>query len=96
MDQFHRHIPVFTPRRIQKLQKNNQIHKIKTVIFLQVTFSDFGVCNIASESSLEDLNSRLTNPVDMGNFRPSIVVKGSVAFDEVNIQNTNYANLHVK
>ena len=48
----------------------------------QVTFSDFGVCNITSESSLQDLNNRLTNPVAMGNFRPSIVVKGSVAFDE--------------
>jgi hypothetical protein len=60
---------------------------------LQVTFSDFGVCNITSESSLHDLNNRLTNPVDMGNFRPSIVVKGSVAFDEVNIHNVNYTNL---
>ena len=41
------------------------------------------MCNIAAENSLNDLNKRLTRPVVMGNFRPSIVVKGSPAFDEV-------------
>lgn len=48
----------------------------------RVTFSDFSACNIASESSLQDLNKRLTSPVDMGNFRPTLVVKGSAPFDE--------------
>ncbi|XP_042242682.1 mitochondrial amidoxime reducing component 2-like [Homarus americanus] len=37
---------------------------------------------LATESSLEDLNTRLPFPITMNNFRPNIVVKGSPAYDE--------------
>ncbi|XP_052097835.1 mitochondrial amidoxime reducing component 2-like isoform X1 [Mytilus californianus] len=50
----------------------------------KVTFSEVSMCNIAFENSLKDLNSRLANPVSMGNFRPNIIINGSLAFDEDN------------
>ncbi|VDI61903.1 Hypothetical predicted protein [Mytilus galloprovincialis] len=50
----------------------------------KVTFSEVSMCNIASENSLKDLNSRLANPVSMGNFRPNIIINGSLAYDEDN------------
>ena len=38
---------------------------------------------IASRSSLEDLNRRIGSDfITMDNFRPNIVVKGCLAFDE--------------
>ncbi|KAK7063119.1 Mitochondrial amidoxime reducing component 2 [Halocaridina rubra] len=37
---------------------------------------------IASQSSLDDLNTRLSDPVTMRNFRPNIVVEGTKAYDE--------------
>jgi uncharacterized protein len=37
---------------------------------------------LISQSSLDDLNARLANPVPMNRFRPNIVVSGSGAFDE--------------
>jgi len=37
---------------------------------------------VISQASLDDLNSRLANPVPMNRFRPNIVVSESGAFDE--------------
>ncbi|KAG7161339.1 Mitochondrial amidoxime reducing component 2-like 1 [Homarus americanus] len=37
---------------------------------------------LATDSSLEDLNTRLSSPITMDSFRPNIVVKGSPAYDE--------------
>jgi uncharacterized protein len=37
---------------------------------------------LISQSSLDDLNGRLANPVPMNRFRPNIVISGSGAFDE--------------
>jgi uncharacterized protein len=37
---------------------------------------------LTSEESLEDLNSRLSEPVPMKRFRPNIVVRGAGAFAE--------------
>jgi len=45
-------------------------------------FSDGFPMLLISEASLNDLNSRLENPVEMRRFRPNIVVSGCEAFAE--------------
>ena len=52
-------------------------------IFIQLTFPDFGPYTMLSEESVADLNVRLENPVSTKNFRPSIVIKGCKAYEEV-------------
>lgn len=47
-----------------------------------VSFADGYPFMLIGEGSLEDLNSRLEDPVPMNRFRPNFVVKGSDAFDE--------------
>jgi len=47
-----------------------------------VGFADQNPILIISEASLEDLNSRLEQPVTMTHFRPNIVVQGCDAFAE--------------
>ena len=37
---------------------------------------------LASQASLDDLNSRLKTPVPMNRFRPNIVIEGCEAFEE--------------
>ncbi|KAK7070090.1 Mitochondrial amidoxime reducing component 2 [Halocaridina rubra] len=37
---------------------------------------------LSCQSSLDDLNERLKDPISMANFRPNIVVKGPPAYDE--------------
>jgi len=48
----------------------------------QVNFADGYPLLITSESSLDDLNARLSEPVPMERFRPNIVVTGAPAFEE--------------
>lgn len=48
------------------------------------SFSDGFPYLIASESSLQDLNSRLGTPVGMERFRPNLVVSGALPWDEDN------------
>jgi len=45
-------------------------------------FADGYPILLASEESLQDLNSRLETPVPMNRFRPNLVVKGGEAFAE--------------
>jgi len=45
-------------------------------------FADGYPILLASEASLQDLNSRLETPVPMNRFRPNLVVKGCEAFAE--------------
>ena len=54
-------------------------------MLLQVGFADFAPVLVASEASLDDLNSRLDNPVSICNFRANIIVSGSTLkpFEEV-------------
>ncbi len=52
-------------------------------MFLQTAFSDVGAYMVLSESSLDDLNSRLENKLPMVQFRPNLTVKGSTAYEEV-------------
>lgn len=50
----------------------------------QTLFADAFPLLIASEESLDDLNTRLESPVLMTRFRPNIVIKGLGAYDEDN------------
>lgn len=45
--------------------------------------ADFSTFMLLSEASLEDLNGRLENKVNIVNFRANFVVKNSSAFQEV-------------
>ena len=47
-----------------------------------VAFPDGGAVLVASEASLDDLNSRLAQPVPMDRFRPNIVLQGAKGFAE--------------
>ena len=47
-----------------------------------VSFADGFPLLVISQSSLDDLNSRLVEPVTMRNFRPNLVVKGCEAYAE--------------
>ncbi|MGA7161012.1 MAG: MOSC N-terminal beta barrel domain-containing protein [Bacteroidota bacterium] len=47
-----------------------------------VSFADAYPLLLISESSLDDLNKRLTVPVPMNRFRPNIVVRDCGAYDE--------------
>lgn len=48
----------------------------------RVSFADGFPLLVTSTASLEDLNSRLTTPVEMRRFRPNIVVEGAAAWSE--------------
>ena len=47
-----------------------------------VSFADAFPLMLISQSSLDDLNTRLTVPVPMDRFRPNIVIRGCGAYDE--------------
>lgn len=49
-----------------------------------VSFADGYPILIIGESSLDDLNSKLENPLPMNRFRPNLVVKNAEAFAEDN------------
>ena len=48
----------------------------------QVGFADGFPCLLIAEESLEDLNTRLTEPLLMNRFRPNIVIAGGAPFGE--------------
>lgn len=50
----------------------------------EVSFADGYPVLLIGEGSLEDLNSKLENPVPMNRFRPNLVVKNAEAFAEDN------------
>lgn len=50
----------------------------------QVSFADGYPFLLIGQSSLDDLNSRLSEPVPMNRFRPNFVVEGADAFAEDN------------
>ena len=47
-----------------------------------VSFADGYPLLIVTEASLEDLNSRLSNPVPVNRFRPNFVISGAEAYEE--------------
>ncbi len=52
----------------------------------RVAFADSMPYLVISEESLDDLNNRLPEPVSMGRFRPSIVIKGLGPFAEDSVE----------
>ncbi|XP_015280849.1 PREDICTED: LOW QUALITY PROTEIN: mitochondrial amidoxime reducing component 2-like [Gekko japonicus] len=48
----------------------------------KVPYNDAGPLLVISESSMEDLSTRMETKVDMRNFRPSITVSGCSAYEE--------------
>lgn len=48
-----------------------------------VSFADELPLLIIGEASLQDLNSRLKEPVDIIRFRPNIVISGGTAYEEI-------------
>lgn len=61
--------------RRSKVPNNEQLRP-------RVAFADSMPYLVISEESLEDLNSRLSEPVSMSRFRPTIVIKGLGPFAE--------------
>ena len=59
----------------------------------KTAFSDGFPYLLISQASLDDLNSRLTAPVDMKRFRPNLVVKGTEAFAEDNWKAIRIGNI---
>lgn len=59
-----------------------------------VSFADGFPILVISQASLDDLNSRLINPVTMQRFRPNIVVEGCDAFDEDQWRNITIGNVN--
>ncbi|KAM4809230.1 mitochondrial amidoxime-reducing component 1-like [Rhinophrynus dorsalis] len=66
---------VMRPRKSKDAEK---LFRDKDVI----AYPDASPIMLLSETSLEDLNRRLDQPVTLGNFRPCIVVSGCEAFAE--------------
>jgi len=58
-----------------------------------VSFADGFPILVISQASLDDLNSRLINPVTMQRFRPNIVVEGCGAFNEDQWRNIKIADV---
>ena len=50
--------------------------------FIDITYTDAAPILLTSETSLRDLNNRMTLPVGMNRFRPNIVVNGDNPFEE--------------
>ncbi len=47
-----------------------------------LAFADGNAFLIISQSSLDDLNARMPEPLPMNRFRPNIVITGSLSYDE--------------
>lgn len=62
----------------------------------KVSFADSQPVLITNEKSLEDLNSRLTKPVEMSRFRANFVVDASTAFEEDNWKMVEVAETQFK
>ncbi len=48
----------------------------------QISFTDAFPTLLVSEASAADLNSRLPHPIPINRFRPNIVVRGAIAYEE--------------
>lgn len=61
-----------------------QVEPDRVQIPMNVGFADAYPYLLLGESSLNDLNSRLANPVPMNRFRPNIVFSGAAPYQEEN------------
>jgi uncharacterized protein YcbX len=71
-----------TSVRSDIFNKNVQSKRSARGVPVQTSFTDRFPLLVASEESLQDLNSRMSTPLPMNRFRPNIVFKGCNAFDE--------------
>ena len=58
------------------------------------SFSDGFPILVASEASLNDLNSRLDESLPMNRFRPNLVIKGTKPFEENEIKEFSIGGIH--
>lgn len=57
-------------------------------------FSDGFPFLLIGQSSLDDLNSRLAEPLPINRFRPNIVFTGGIAFEEDLLERVNISGVH--
>lgn len=62
--------------------ENRQVDPVYAQAGDRTAFSDGFPILLTSQSSLDDLNQRLAQPVNMNRFRPNIVIKGAPAYAE--------------
>jgi uncharacterized protein YcbX len=77
-------------RRCRLVYMADTVHRYVDGIYARegetVSFADGFPLLLISQASLDDLNSRLSQPVPMNRFRPNLVVSGCAAFEEDNWQ----------
>jgi uncharacterized protein YcbX len=59
-------------------------------------FSDGFPVLVANRASLDELNSRLAQPLPMNRFRPNIVLAGLAPWDEDRIDGLHIGSVHLK
>ena len=68
--------------------ENNMLFGVNCfVCLIQIAMPDFSNYMLASEESLQDLNSKLGQPLPMKQFRANIIVSGTKPFGEVSVCN---------
>lgn len=77
-----------------KSQRN--ANQLGTGKLTRVSLADAYPYLIISRASLEDLNSRLKNPVDMIRFRPNLVIEGCGAYEEDAMQDIRVGNIRFR
>ena len=77
-----------TFRRIVPLEEFHIVNGID-----QSRFVDVAPILVTNEASLNDLNSRLDDPIPMDRFRPNVVIKGLDAFAEDSINAIEHSDL---
>ena len=61
-----------------------------------VSFADAFPVLLISQMSLDDLNSRLSEPVPMNRFRPNLVIEGGVAYQEDSWHNVSIGSVRFR
>lgn len=82
---------VFFPETHQRLVDPNYVPQET-----HTSLSDGYPILLAGQSALDDLNSKLLNPVPMNRFRPNLVFSGGIPFFEDNWKEFNIGNINFK
>ena len=69
------------PRKVKDIDEKSNLATEDDVTI----YNDYSPYMLIGEGSLADLNSKLEKKVQMKNFRPNFIVKGTPAFAEVNL-----------
>ena len=62
---------------------NGERGKVIFIVFSQTSYSDYAPILLASEASMDLLNSKLEEKLEIERFRPNIIVTGCSAHAEV-------------